>query len=259
MSSITIASYNVNGIRAAIKKGFLDWLAGSKYEIVHLQEVKAEMNQIDVSEIEKLGYHVYWNPAEKKGYSGVATFSKMKADEFETGCGIREYDSEGRIIRLQFGKLMLINTYFPSGTSGDIRQDFKMKFLADYSKWVEKLKKKNPDIIISGDVNIAHHPIDIHDPVGNKNSSGFLPDEREWLTQFLHKGWLDTLRVFNQSPHLYSWWSQRFPTVRLQNKGWRLDYHFASEALKKNLLGADILPSAKHSDHCPVVVRVNLP
>jgi len=251
-----IISYNVNGIRAAIKKGFLDWLKTDPADIICVQETKAVKDDVDHAQFNKLGYHNYWFSAKKKGYSGVAVFTKQEPDHVEYGNGHGPSDEEGRVIQLDFGKIRVINAYFPSGTSGDERQDFKYKWLDECQAWLNKLKKKHPNLILCGDYNIAHHPIDIHDPKGNKNSSGFLPEEREWMTKFLESGWTDSFRVFHPEPHRYSWWSQRFPSVRLQNKGWRIDYITVTEPLVKQLKDAEIYPDVKHSDHCPVYVEL---
>jgi exodeoxyribonuclease-3 len=253
-----IISYNVNGIRAAIKKGFLDWLKTNPADVVCVQETKAAQADVDVKQLETLGYHHYWLSAQKKGYSGVAVFTKIKPDQVEYGNGHGPSDDEGRVIQLDFKDVRLINAYFPSGTSGDERQDFKYKWLDEFGAWVKKLRKKHPKLILCGDYNIAHKEIDIHDPKGNKNSSGFLPEEREWMTKFLESGWTDSFREFHPEPHRYSWWSQRFPSVRLNNKGWRIDYITTTEPLKKNLKDADIFPDIKHSDHCPVYLDIKI-
>lgn len=195
--------------------------------------------------------------AHKKGYSGVAVLTKIKPNAVKTGTGHHLSDSEGRVIELQFGDIKIINAYFPSGTSGDERQSYKYQWLDEIMDYLKK-KKKNPKIILCGDYNIAHNEIDIHDPKGNKNSSGFLPGEREWFTRFFDAGWIDTFRVFHPEPHRYSWWSQRFPSVRLNNKGWRIDYINATDALKNNLLNAEIYPEIKHSDHCPVYLEIKM-
>ena len=251
-----IISYNVNGIRAAIKKGFIDWLKTNPADIICLQETKATQGDVDVKQLEALGFYHHWFSAQKKGYSGVAIFSKIKPDRIVLGHGHAASDDEGRVIQLDFGDIRLINAYFPSGTSGDIRQDFKYSWLAEFQTYLNKLKKKYPKIILVGDFNIAHNEIDIHDPRSNKKSSGFLPEERDWMTGFLKSGWVDTFRECHPEPHHYSWWSQRFPTVRLNNKGWRIDYIAITEALKKQLVDATIYPDVKHSDHCPVYVEL---
>ncbi|MFZ1528009.1 MAG: exodeoxyribonuclease III [Ferruginibacter sp.] len=253
-----IISYNVNGIRAAIKKGLIDWLKTDPADVICLQETKAHKGDVDIKQLDELGYHHDWFSAQKKGYSGVAIFSKRKPDAVKIGTGHEVSDSEGRVLEMQFGDVKLINAYFPSGTSGDIRQTYKYQWLAEMHEYLEEIKKKNPKIILCGDYNIAHQEIDIHDPKGNKNSSGFLPEEREWMTSFLNHGWVDTFREFHTEPHRYSWWSQRFPTVRLNNKGWRIDYICATEPLRKSLKEAEIYPDVKHSDHCPVYLDIKI-
>ncbi len=253
-----IISYNVNGIRAAIKKGLIDWLKTDPADVICLQETKAHKGDVDIKQLDELGYHHDWFSAQKKGYSGVAIFSKIKPDAVKIGTGHEVSDSEGRVLEMQFGEVKLINAYFPSGTSGDIRQTYKYQWLAEMQEYLEEQKKKYPKMILCGDYNIAHREIDIHDPKGNKNSSGFLPEEREWMTSFLNHGWVDTFREFHTEPHRYSWWSQRFPTVRLNNKGWRIDYICATEPLRKNLKDADIYPDVKHSDHCPVYLDIKI-
>jgi len=251
-----IISYNVNGIRAAIKKGFFDWLKTNPADIICIQETKATKDDVDLKPLEAMGFQHYWYSAQKKGYSGVAVFTKIRPDKVEYGNGNKLSDDEGRIIQLTFKDILLINAYFPSGTSGDERQTFKYAWLDEFHIWVNKMKKKNPKLILCGDYNIAHKEIDIHDPKGNKNNSGFLPQEREWLTKFLDNGWIDSFREFHPEPHRYSWWSQRFPTVRLNNKGWRIDYITVTEALKKQLKDAEIYPDVIHSDHCPVYLEL---
>ncbi len=253
-----IISYNVNGIRAAINKGFLEWLKTDPADIICVQETKAQKENVNHQLFTDLGFHDYWFSAQKKGYSGVAIFSKIKPDHVEYGNGHTHSDDEGRILQMDFGDVRLINAYFPSGTSGDIRQTYKYKWLDEFFMYTNQLKKKYPKSILCGDYNIAHKEIDIHDPKGNKNSSGFLPAEREWMTKFYDNGWVDTFRSFHPEPHRYSWWSQRFPTVRLQNKGWRIDYINVTEDLTKNLKNAEIFPDVKHSDHCPVYLEIEL-
>ncbi|HOZ85245.1 MAG TPA: exodeoxyribonuclease III [Niabella sp.] len=252
-----IISYNVNGIRAAIKKGLVEWLQTDPADIICIQETKAEKDNVDMEAINQLGYQDYWFSAKKKGYSGVAVFTKIKPDHVEYGTGHPVSDEEGRVIQLDFGKIRLINAYFPSGTSGDIRQDYKYKWLDEFYNYLNLIKKEHPNLIVCGDYNIAHREIDIHDPKGNKNSSGFLPAERIWMDKYLQAGFVDTFRVIHpDEPHRYSWWSQRFPSVRLNNKGWRIDYISVTEPLAKRVEGADIYPDVKHSDHCPIYVKL---
>ncbi len=251
-----IISYNVNGIRAAIKKGLIDWLKTNPADIICLQETKATSQDIDLKPFEELGFQHHWFSAQKKGYSGVAVFTKIKPDTVKTGTGHELSDFEGRVIELQFGDITLINAYFPSGTSGDERQRYKYQWLDEMQAHLDTLKKTNPRMILCGDYNIAHTEIDIHDPKGNKKSSGFLPEEREWMTRFFNSGWIDSFRFFNKEPHHYTWWSQRFSSVRLNNKGWRIDYISVTEALRNQLQAAAIYPDVKQSDHCPIYLEI---
>src|SRR4051812_47784730 len=221
MSSFRIISYNVNGIRAAMKKGLVDWLKTNPADVICLQETKAEKDNVAHAEFTSLGYQDYWFSAQKKGYSGVAVLTKIKPDRILYGTGHQVSDDEGRVIQLDFGDIRLVNAYFPSGTTGDIRQSFKYQWLDEFYMYLNDLKKKYPRLILCGDYNIAHKEIDIHDPKGNKNSSGFLLPERAWMDKFLESGWTDSFRAKHAEPHRYSWWSQRFPTVRVNNKGWR--------------------------------------
>ena len=249
-----LCSYNLNGVRSAINKGFIDWLQENQPEIVCIQELKAQENQIDIGKFEDIGYHVFIHAAEKKGYSGVAILSKIKPKEIIYGCGNQIYDREGRIIRADFKDFSVMSLYIPSGSSGDERQSFKMKFLDFFKSYIQDLKKTVAPLIISGDYNICHTPIDIHNPVSNKKSSGFLPEERAWVTEFLDIGFIDTFRFFNQKPHQYSWWSFRF-NARVKNLGWRIDYHMATNDFKDRLRSAEILQKVVHSDHCPVMLE----
>lgn len=251
-----IISYNVNGIRAAEKKGFSEWLKAADPDVLCLQETKAQPDQIDTALYESLGYHCYYFSAEKKGYSGVAILSKQKPDHVERGCGISDFDAEGRVIRADFGKYSVFSTYFPSGTTGGVRQDFKMRFLEEFHAYLLDLRQERPHLVVSGDYNICHQAIDIHNPVSNKNTSGFLPEEREWVSHFLSTGFVDSFRLLNKEPHHYSWWSYR-ANSRANNKGWRIDYNMVSENEKENILRAAILPEAKHSDHCPVLLEMD--
>lgn len=253
-----IISYNVNGIRAAIKKGFIDWLKTDPADIICLQETKALKENIDTA-LDGLGYYDYWFSAQKKGYSGVAILTKIKPTHIEYGTGHKVSDDEGRVIQMDIGDIRIVNAYYPSGTSGEIRQTFKYVWLDEFYAYLKQLRKKHPKLVVCGDYNIAHKKIDIHDPKGNKKSSGFLPEEREWMTKFLKTGFNDTFRIIHpDTPHRYSWWSQRFPGVRLNNKGWRIDYITVSDSLIKNVDDAEIFPDVKHSDHCPVYVKLKL-
>ena len=251
-----IITYNVNGIRAALSKNWLDWLKATQADVVCLQEIKASPDQlVDLHLLEELGYQHYWYPAEKKGYSGTAIFTKITPKHVEYGCGLPDYDREGRVIRADFEHCSVLSTYFPSGSSGDDRQAFKYQFLSDFQLYINDLKNTLPNLVICGDYNICHKPIDIHNPKSNANSSGFLPEEREWMENFIQSGFVDSFRAFNQDPHQYSWWSYR-AGARGNNKGWRIDYCMVAEALKSSMVNAGIIPQAMHSDHCPIWVEV---
>jgi exodeoxyribonuclease III len=256
--NMRIISYNVNGIRSAINKGFIEWLKTDPADIICLQEVKAEKEQIDVQPFNDLGFEVYWFAAQKKGYSGVAVFTKIDPDNVFYGSGIDQSDYEGRVIRLDFKDVTLLNAYFPSGTMGDVRQTYKYQWLDEFLRYLDELRKLRPKLIICGDYNIAHTEMDIHNPKGNQKTSGFLPEERAWMTKFLNNGYVDTFRhVHPEKRDSYSWWSRRFPTVRAQNKGWRIDYITTTENLKDHIEDAQIYPDIQHSDHCPIYVKVN--
>ena len=251
-----IISYNVNGIRAALKKDFVGWLKAVNPEVLCLQETKAVEEQVDMSEIEALGYNHYWFSAQKKGYSGVAILSKVAPKHVEFGTGIDHIDFEGRVIRADFDHCSVISLYLPSGTNM-ARLEHKFMFMDDFKAYVDQLKQEISNLVICGDYNICHQAIDIHDPVRNKNVSGFLPEERAWLDGFLNSGFIDSFRSLNPEPHHYSWWSYR-ANSRANNKGWRIDYALVSAPLKDTIERAYILPEAHHSDHCPVVVELTL-
>ena len=249
-----IISYNVNGIRAAINKGFIDWLRESNIDVICIQETKANKEQVEINLLEKIGYHNYWFSAQKKGYSGVAIFSKKPPNNVIYGTKINHIDYEGRVIQVDYDELSIISLYLPSGTNID-RLEYKFKFMEDFKEYIDDLKIRYPKLIICGDYNICHKEIDIHDPIRNKNVSGFLPEERQWLDKFINSGFIDSFRHLNSEPHNYSWWSYR-ANSRVNNKGWRIDYALVSESLKKNINNSFILNSVKHSDHCPVGVDI---
>lgn len=250
-----IISYNVNGIRAAITKGFLEWLQAANPDVICLQEIKATQEQVPVMDIELAGYpYQYYFSAEKKGYSGVAVFSKTEPKNVVYGTGIEHMDKEGRNLRVDFEDVSVMSLYLPSGTNID-RLEHKFTYMDDFHAYIDALKKDVPNLIICGDYNICHEAIDIHDPIRNAKVSGFLPEERAWLDKFIKSGFMDSFRYFNTEPHHYSWWSYR-ANARNNNKGWRIDYCLVNEALKDRMQRAYILPDAKHSDHCPVVVEI---
>jgi len=253
---VKILTYNVNGIRAALRKDFASWLKATNSDVLCLQEIKANSEQFDESIFTDLGYHCFWHSAEKKGYSGVAILTKTKPQHVEYGCGIEQIDFEGRILRADFDGFSVMSAYFPSGSSGDLRQAFKIKFLNQFQTYINTLKKDFPKLIISGDYNICHKAIDIHNPQRNKNTSGFLPEEREWMSGFIASGFVDSFRSLNPEPHNYSWWSYR-ANARAKNLGWRIDYNMISKNLLAHLSRSAILSQAFHSDHCPVLVELD--
>lgn len=249
-----IISYNVNGIRAALKKGFIDWLKIEDPDVICLQEIKALQSQVDLNVFAAAGYpYNYWFSAQKKGYSGVAILSKTEPKSVVYGTGIESMDLEGRNIRVDFDEISIMSLYLPSGTNLN-RLEHKLNYMALFQDYVNQIAEEKNNLVICGDFNICHKAIDIHDPIRNKNISGFLPVEREWMSKFIDSGFIDAFRVFNTDPDHYSWWSYR-ANSRANNKGWRLDYTMVSNPLKPKLKNADILSNAVHSDHCPVLVE----
>jgi exodeoxyribonuclease-3 len=252
-----IISYNVNGIRAAIKKGFIEWLKNSNSDVICIQEIKANADQLDLSLFSEIGYkYNYWFSAQKKGYSGVAILSKHKPKHIEYGTGIDHMDFEGRNLRIDFEKISVMSLYLPSGTN-IARLEYKFQYMKEFKDYVQKLKENIPNLVICGDYNICHEAIDIHDPIRNSKVSGFLPWEREWLTDFINLGFIDSYRKLNKDPDRYSWWSYR-ANSRANNKGWRIDYNLVSNTLNSNIKSSSILDQIFHSDHCPIVVELNL-
>lgn len=250
-----IISYNVNGIRAAINKGFLDWLKAANPDVICLQEIKALKEQLDLSIFEEVGYHHnYWFSAQKKGYSGVAVLCKTEPNHIEYGTGIESMDFEGRNLRVDFDNCSIMSLYLPSGTN-IARLEHKLEYMAMFQDYINNLKKDIPNLIICGDYNICHEEIDIHNPKGLKNVSGFLPVEREWIGTFINSGFIDSFRYMNPEKQQYSWWSYR-SNARANNKGWRLDYAMVAEPLQEKIKRAVILQDAVHSDHCPILVEI---
>lgn len=250
-----IISYNVNGIRAALGKNFTVWLKSENPDIICFQETKAHPDQIDTMIFAELGYTTYLHSAQKKGYSGVAILTKKAPDNVVIGINNPRFDDEGRVIRADFGDLSVISVYIPSGSSGEERQAFKMDFLEAFLPFIDELVKKRPNLVVCGDYNICHKPIDINHPERQNGVSGFLPEERQWMDRYEAIGMVDSFRVFDQSSDKYSWWSYR-GGARFRNAGWRIDYHWVSESLHSKLKNALILADVIHSDHCPVVVEL---
>ncbi len=252
-----IISYNLNGIRAASSKGLTAWLKEENPDVFCVQETKAQPEQIDRLAFSELGYQSHLiNSAQKKGYSGVAVFSKNTPDYYSIGIGNDFFDGEGRLIRADFGDITVVCVYIPSGTTGEIRQALKMQFLDLFTDYLQELRKTRPNLVICGDYNICHKPIDINHPERHNNVSGFLPEERAWFDKFIGLGYVDSFREFNQEPNQYSWWSFR-AGARDKNLGWRIDYHIVTDPLKTRLKSACIQPEAKHSDHCPVCLELS--
>ncbi|MEH6680736.1 MAG: exodeoxyribonuclease III [Sediminicola sp.] len=251
-----IVSYNVNGIRAALSKGFLEWLGAVDPDVLCLQEIKANQDQLDLDLFAAAGYpYHYWYSAQKKGYSGVAVLCKERPDNVVFGTGLDYMDFEGRNLRVDFNGISIMSLYLPSGTNL-ARLDHKLQYMADFQNYIDTLKVERPNLVVCGDYNICHEAIDIHDPIRNQNVSGFLPVEREWIGNFIDSGFIDSFRHFNKEPHNYTWWSYR-ANARNNNKGWRLDYGMVSRPLESRLKRSIILSEAKHSDHCPILLELD--
>lgn len=250
-----IISYNVNGIRAAVNKGFLDWLKVANPDVICLQEIKALKEQLDLEAFEAAGYgYHYWFSAQKKGYSGVAILSKTKPDHVEYGTGIASMDFEGRNLRADFNGLSIMSLYLPSGTNID-RLEHKLEYMDLFQDYINQLKQTHPNLVICGDFNICHEAIDIHNPKGLSKVSGFLPVERKWIGNFIKSGFIDSFRYLHPDLQQYSWWSYR-ANARANNKGWRLDYTMASTPLQEKIKRSVILSEAVHSDHCPILLEL---
>ena len=246
-----VFSWNVNGLRAVVKKGFFDWLESEAPDVVCLQEIKARTEDLDENILNPKGYHAFWNPAERKGYSGVAIFTKKKPVAVHLGLGIERFDCEGRVLRIEFKDFDLFSVYFPNGTSGEERLQYKMEFYDAFLDHCEELRGQGRELVITGDVNTAHKPIDLKNPKANQKNSGFLPKERAWVDKFIEHGYVDSFRAFNEDPDQYTWWSYRF-NVRAKNVGWRIDYFFVTEGLMKKVKDSFITPEVMGSDHCPI-------
>ena len=253
---ITALSWNVNGLRAAHKKGFLDWLSATSPEFLCLQETKAHVEQLPLEIKDISGYHSYFCSGERKGYSGVAIYSKTEPISVEYGFGIERFDNEGRILVVDYGTFTLINIYFPNGQSSGDRLDYKMEFYDAFLNFVDNLSQDGKDVVICGDWNTAHKDIDLARPKANEKTSGFLPMEREWMDKFIDHGYLDTFRMYHQEPENYSYWDQ-ITRARTRNVGWRIDYFFANTSFSNRVNEAFILSDVMGSDHCPVGIQIS--
>lgn len=252
---MNIISWNINGIRAAQKKGFMEWLYKESADIVCVQEIKAQEDQLDMSLRNPEGYYVYFNPAQRKGYSGVATFSKIEPISVEKGFGIERFDAEGRVLTTEYEDFFLLNIYFPNGQRDGERLKYKMDFYEETMRYVDLLKKTGKEVITLGDYNTAHKEIDLAHPKENANRSGFLPIERAWLDKWIASGQVDIFREFNQQPDQYTWWDQK-SRARDRNVGWRIDYHFITDGLREKVKTAKIMPEVMGSDHCPISLEL---
>jgi len=252
-----LISWNVNGIRSAYRKGFMDWFRRQNPDIFCVQETKAQMDVLPHDLLNIQGYHSVFSSAEKKGYSGVAVYSKRKPVNISTGLGISRFDHEGRTIVADFGEFVLFNIYFPNGQKNEERLKYKMDFYEAFLGVVDALDREGRNVVVCGDVNTAHREIDLARPKENENISGFLPMERAWIDKFISHGWVDTFRMFHPEPEQYTWWSMR-TRARERNIGWRIDYFFVNERFRANVRDAFILPEVQGSDHCPIGLEISL-
>jgi exodeoxyribonuclease-3 len=257
MADIKILSWNVNGLRAVLKKGFLDFLKNEKPDILGIQEIKLQEDQLPGEINESTGYRCYWNFAERKGYSGTGLFTSMEPNAVKTVFESDILNHEGRVIELEYNKFTLFNIYFPNGQMNDDRLQYKMDFYDACLEYLNNLRDKGKRLIIMGDYNTAHKEIDLKNPKSNKDRSGFLPIERAWLDKLIASGYVDTFRKFIKEPGNYTWWSYRFK-ARDKNVGWRIDYFFVTEDLMDNIVDSYILTEVYGSDHCPIGLKINI-
>ena len=258
MAPLRLVSWNVNGIRAAIKKGFFDWLAADNPDVLCLQETKISAELLTPEMVEPQGYHTYWSHANKKGYSGTAIFTKERPLSVSEGFGRPEWDGEGRTLVAEYSNFILYNIYFPNGGRGDDRLQYKLGFYDAFLEHSELLRKKGKPVLCCGDYNTAHHPIDLARPKENEKISGFMPIERAWLDKYTEAGYTDTFRHFYpEKTEAYSWWNMR-TFARERNVGWRIDYFFINNEFNHLLGGAGIEPDVMGSDHCPVTLTLNV-
>jgi len=257
MSTIRVLSWNVNGLRAVHRKGFLDWFAQASPDILCLQETKLDQVQVptDLSHLE--GYHSHFASGDRKGYSGVALYTRIKPRQVTTGFGVDTFDKEGRVLIADYGQFVLFNIYFPNGRSSEERLAYKMKFYDAFLEFVDKVRDAGRAVVVCGDVNTAHQEIDLARPKANEGTSGFLPEERAWVDKFLSHGYIDTFRMFNNQPGQYTYWDQ-MSRARERNVGWRIDYFFVNQGFAGQVKAAYILPDVMGSDHCPIGIDLDL-
>ena len=257
MDALNIVSWNINGIRSAFKKGFLEWLKTEVPDILCLQETKAHPEQIEKQRSQLDNYHTFWNYPETKGYSGVATFTRKEPAFVRKGFAAPQFDSEGRVLITEFPEFILYNVYFPNGKMGPERLQYKLDFYDAFLEHIDLLKNQGRRLIICGDYNTAHKEIDIARPKQNEKLSGFLPIEREWMDKLIDHGYIDTFRHFNNEPHQYTWWDAK-TNSRARNVGWRIDYFFVTENVLPSISSAFIMPDVMGSDHCPIGITLAL-
>ena len=249
-----IITLNVNGIRSAAKKGLFDWLARQHADLVCLQEVKAQQSDLTAEMLAPKGLHGFFNCAEKKGYAGVALYSRREPDTVHVGFGSKEHDEEGRYLQADFGSLSVVSIYLPSGSAGPHRQESKFRFMGHFLPVLQRLRGDGREYILCGDWNIAHKEIDLKNWKSNQKNSGFLPEERAWLTQvFDELGWVDVFRTLNDKPDQYTWWSNRGQAYA-KNVGWRIDYQIATPGIAAKAEKESIYKDKKFSDHAPLIV-----
>jgi exodeoxyribonuclease-3 len=254
-----IITFNVNGIRSAAGKGFFAWMVRQQADVVCLQETKAQQDQLQGPEFRPRGWHAYFHEAEKKGYSGVAIYSRRKPEKVITGLGWPDIDAEGRFIEARYGTLSVISLYLPSGSSGEDRQAIKFSFLDRFMPYLRGLRRRRREYILCGDWNIAHKPIDLKNWRGNQRNSGFLPEERAWMDElFGSAGYVDAFRLVNREPEQYTWWSNR-GQAWAKNVGWRIDYQVISPGLTKRVRDARIYKAKRYSDHAPLIMDYDYP
>ena len=248
-------SWNVNGIRAVAKKGFLDWLNHEQPDILCLQETKAYEEQVPEELLKEHGYHTFWHSAERAGYSGVATYTKTESLYVQNGLGIERFDAEGRVLITEHENFLLYNIYFPNGQRDQERLDYKLDFYNDLLEILDEQVASGINVVVGGDWNTAHTEIDLANPKANSKTSGFLPEERDWIDKYIEHGYVDTFRLFHPEPERYSWWTYRYG-ARARNVGWRIDYFFVNEGFTDQIIDADIHAEVMGSDHCPIALEL---
>lgn len=259
MKKLRIFSWNLNGIRAAVRNGFMDWLEKEKPDVLLLQEVRCSESDLQAEWLAPFGYKSFWYPAVKKGYSGVAIYTRLpvESDQVIRGLGSPQFDTEGRFLAFVHGKILFASAYFPNSQRDTLRLPYKLEYCELIMEFLNKHRAAGCEVVLGGDFNIAHTPLDLANPKQNEKNAGYLPEERAWMSKFIENGYVDTFRLFESGGGHYTWWSQR-PGIRERNIGWRLDYHFITPGLVQDVVSAKIFPAVLGSDHCPVSLELNL-